>query len=117
MKAMDTASLLNEIVALGLDLLCRPAMDFEARRERCRLLEARLDAEIKTSSFCAPYLDNFAPLLLQAIRQSLAHWGYRDEHGGQRWDGLVGHLIAEARVDSGAVIEAVRDAARSEGGG
>jgi hypothetical protein len=116
MNAFATTDLLNDIVALGLDTLCRPAADFEGRRERCRSLQARLASEIKTSAGASRFLDNFAPLLLRAIERSMSQWIARDENNGARWDGLVGFLVAQARRDSGDAIAAVSDVARSAGG-
>lgn len=106
MTALSTSALLTEIVKLGEELLLRPIADIAARRERCDELLEQLREELSTGVVGpARHLDNFAPILLRAIRATLKRQAVNDRAGEADWLSLVGFLIARVRQDGGRALD------------
>jgi hypothetical protein len=108
MMPLERVSLLGDIVQLGLDVLCRPLGDAGAFAARLQPLLQKLDAEIKTAPGTGQrFLNNFAPLLLVSIERAL-HKRRFNEGDAAAWDGLVGFLAMQVRVDAGALLAAIK---------
>jgi hypothetical protein len=107
--------LLGQIVALAQDVLCRPAGDRADRRARCEELDLKLEAAIASAGGAgARFLDNFAPMLLQAIERALLKRQYGDEQGAAQWESLVGSLMPQVRADSARALDWLAEISRTE---
>jgi hypothetical protein len=110
-KTLAAAAILNDVAQLGADLLARPLIvDITPWRKRCEDLQARIEAEISSSAFAGRYLDNFAPLMLQAIDRALYRRHLTDEPGAVKWDSVVGSLLPHVRADAGDALDSMRRA-------
>ena len=99
---------LLDIADAGAAVLARPLVaDIEERREAIARLRARLDAAKGAAG--ERYLNYFAPLLLHALDRALYFRRFNDAAMAEKFDGLVGHLVAHVRADASAAFAAMRE--------
>lgn len=112
MKAVAANALLNEIVGLGQEVLCRPLGDIELRARACAALDEQLQRSIETdASGAARFLDSFAPLLITAIRGALERRRAGDDPRAGKWESLVGALIPHVRDDAASALALIYERA------
>jgi hypothetical protein len=103
---MDDVGLLGEITTLAGTMTAQPrALPPGEWLEQCAVLEERLTASVNGAAY-RHIVGNFAPLLLQAIRKSLAARRHGDERNAERFGALVGFLIEYVRADGRALLAA-----------
>ncbi len=106
---MAAASIILDCTALAEELVARPVGDVTTRRQRCEELTQRLEAEARSTVAGGRYLDNFAPLLLQAIDRALYHRHCANEAQAVKFDAVVGHLLPHARDDAAAAMSSMSE--------
>jgi hypothetical protein len=108
----ENVDLLNRVTALAQDVICRPLADLGKKRERCEVLDAELEIAIAAAGPAARFLDNVAPLLLQAIDRALLKRHLNDEDGASDWESLVGALMPKVSRDTGRMIGWLKEVSR-----
>jgi hypothetical protein len=97
--------LAGAIAEEGARLVARPlVVDFERRREEIARLRAQLDDFGDGPG--RRYVNNFAPLLLHALDRALYFRRFNDAAMAEKFDSLVGTLVAHVRGDARAALDA-----------
>lgn len=111
MTAQEAAFLLGEIASAGAELVGKPLDGIIGgeRREHVDFLDNRLEAAIRESAVHRHVIGNFAPLLVKAMRRTIAARAHADSPDGARWESLVGHLIPNVREDARTLLARARE--------
>jgi hypothetical protein len=110
--ALAAVKLLLDITGLAEEVLGKPlATDSSERRGRCEALARQLAAALADSAAMRRQLNNFAPLLIQALDRALDCRRWNEKQAAD-WDSLVGLLLPKVRQDAAAALAA----ASGEGG-
>lgn len=111
----DAVALLGDVVDLAQEIFCRPLGDFDKRRQRCEQLEDKLETAIASGgSLGGRFLDNFAPILLQAVARAQLKRLAGDERGAAQWETLIGGLIPQVRADGARALSWLAEISQSD---
>jgi len=105
----DDVALLGDITAFAGRMLAKPlALPPGDWAEAIEAFDQKLHAAVVESAHRS-FVGNFAPVLLTAMRASVAAHRCRDRCA-PRWDSLIGHLVPCVREDADALLAKAEEA-------